>query len=88
MEDTEARILDQATAARSIAELKAEIKTLKRLEALALDVRRAGRDTKWRELAGLFGEVFTAAGLATTTPTASTTSAGRSGASRTSARRA
>ena len=64
MEDAEARILDQATAARSIAELKAEIETLKRLEALALGVRRAGRDTKWREFAGLFGEVFTAAGLA------------------------
>lgn len=64
VEDTEARILDQATAARSIAELKAEIETLKRLEALALEVRRAGRDTKWLELAGLFGELFTAAGLA------------------------
>ena len=51
VEDAEARILDQATAARSIAELKAEIETLKRLEALALTVRRAGRDTKWRELA-------------------------------------
>ena len=64
VEDAEARILDQATAARSIAELKAEIETLKRLEALALEVRRAGRDTKWLELASLFGELFTAAGLA------------------------
>ncbi len=63
VEDAEARILDQATAARSIAELKAEIETLKRLEALALEVRRAGRDTKWLELASLFGELFTAAGL-------------------------
>ena len=54
VEDAEARILDQATAARSIAELKAEIETLKRLEGLALGVRRAGRDTKWRELASLF----------------------------------
>ena len=63
-EDTEARILDQATAARSIAELKAEIETLKGLVALALSVRRAGRDTKWRELASLLAEVFTPAGLA------------------------
>ena len=63
VEDAEARILDQATAARSIAELKAEIETLKNLEALALGVRRAGRDTKWRELASLFGEIFTAARL-------------------------
>ena len=64
VEDAEARILDRATAARSIAELKAEIETLKRLEALALEARRAGRDTKWLELASLFGELFTAAGLA------------------------
>ena len=64
LEDAEARILDQATAARSIAELKAEIETLKGLEAVALGVRRAGRDTKWRELASLFGDIFTAARLA------------------------
>ena len=60
VEDTEARILDQATAARSIAELKAEIETLKGLEGLALHVRRAGRDTKWRELANLLGTIFSA----------------------------
>ena len=59
IEDVEARVLDEATAARSVVELKAEIETLKRLESLALRVRRAGRDTKWRELAGLFGKVFT-----------------------------
>ena len=52
-EDAEAHILDQATAARSIVELKAEIETLKALESLALGVRRSGADTKWRELAGL-----------------------------------
>ena len=63
LEDAEARILDQATAARSIAELKAELETLKTLEKLALGVRRGSRDTKWRELAGLFGEIFTTAGL-------------------------
>ena len=54
VEDAEARILYQATAGRSIAELKAEIETLKGLEALALEVRRAGWDTKWLELAGLW----------------------------------
>ena len=63
VEEAEARILDQATAARSIAELKAEIETLKRLEELALGVRRGGRDTKWRELASLFADIFTTAGL-------------------------
>ncbi|MGE3977570.1 MAG: DEAD/DEAH box helicase, partial [Nitrospira sp.] len=60
----EEQILDQATAARTIAELKAEIGTLKNLEDLALSVRRSGADTKWRELASLFGEIFTPAVLA------------------------
>jgi len=75
-EDTEAQILDQATAAQSIAELKAEIETLKELEALALKVRRAGQDTKWRELAALLAAIFTPSGRADqigerTTPTGS-----------------
>lgn len=65
VEAAEDQILDQATAARSIAELRAEISTLKRLESLALDVRRSGTDTKWRELAGLLGEIFTQSALAT-----------------------
>ncbi len=64
VEAAEAAILDQATAARSIAELKAEIHTLKRLANLAREVRRSGADTKWRELASLLGEIFTPAGLA------------------------
>ena len=55
----EEEILDQATAARSIAELQIEIETLKGLEASALAVRRSGTDTKWRELASLLGEIFT-----------------------------
>ena len=63
VEDAETRILGQATAARSIAELKSEIETLKGLETRALGLRRAGRDTKWRELASLFGEIFTTARL-------------------------
>lgn len=60
----EEEILDQATAARAIAELKAEIETLKRLEAMSLAVRRSATDTKWRELANLLGEIFTPAALA------------------------
>lgn len=64
VEAAEEEILDQATAARSIVELKAEIDTLKSLESLALGVRRSGADTKWRELASLLGEIFTAGGLA------------------------
>jgi len=61
VEAAEEEILDQATAARSIAELKIEIETLKELESLALAVCRSGTDTKWRELAGLLGEIFTSA---------------------------
>ena len=49
----EEEVVDQATAARTIVELQAEIETLKRLEALALAVRRGGEDRKWRELASL-----------------------------------
>jgi superfamily II DNA or RNA helicase len=63
VEAAEEEILDQATAARSIAELKAEIETLMRLESLALGVRRSGTDTKWRELASLLGEIFTTAAI-------------------------
>ena len=62
VEAAEEEILDRATAARSIAELKAEIETLKNLEGLALEVRRSGTDTKWRELASLLGGIFTAGG--------------------------
>ena len=59
VEAAEEEILDQATAARSIAELRIEIETLKELEGHALAVRRSGSDTKWRELASLLGEIFT-----------------------------
>ncbi|MFZ5814449.1 MAG: helicase-related protein [Bacillota bacterium] len=59
VEAAEDEILDQATAARTAVELKAEIETLKRLEGLALGVQRSGTDTKWRELASLLSEIFT-----------------------------
>lgn len=58
VEAAEEEVLDQATAARTIGELKAEIATLGRLESLALAVRRSGEDRKWRELASLLGEIF------------------------------
>ena len=64
VEAAEEQILDQATAARTIAELKAEIETLKQLEGLALAVRRSGTDRKWRELANLLSEIFTPAAIA------------------------
>jgi superfamily II DNA or RNA helicase len=60
VEAAEEEILDQATAARTIGELKAEIATLGRLESLANAVRRSGDDRKWRELASLLGEIFRA----------------------------
>jgi SNF2 family DNA or RNA helicase len=59
IEAAEEEILDQATAARSMAELRIELETLRTLEAQAHAVRRSGTDTKWRELAGLLGEIFT-----------------------------
>lgn len=61
VEAAEEEILDQATAARTIGELKAEIATLGRLESLAFTVRRGGEDRKWRELASLLGEIFATA---------------------------
>lgn len=59
----EEEVLDQATAARTIEELRAEIATLKRLEALAQRVRMSGEDRKWRELANLLTELFTPAAI-------------------------
>jgi SNF2 family DNA or RNA helicase len=53
VEETEEKIIDLATASQTIAELQAEIEILKGLEALALQVRRSGRDRKWEELSGL-----------------------------------
>ena len=70
VEAAEEEILDQATAASTIAELKLEIETLARLEALAADVRRSGQDTKWRELSQLLGELFAPGTLTTGEPPA------------------
>ena len=53
VEQLEEEVVDQATAARTIAELRVEIGMLQRLEALALEVRRSGTDRKWEELSRL-----------------------------------
>ncbi|MCX8071002.1 MAG: SWF/SNF helicase family protein [Candidatus Binatia bacterium] len=50
-QDNVREILDQATAAQSIAELEAEIATSRRLEGEASELRARGEDTKWCELA-------------------------------------
>lgn len=50
VEAAEEAVLDQATAALTVAELEAEIAILRDLAAQALAVRRSGNDTKWREL--------------------------------------
>jgi len=53
-ESVEQKIIEQASAAQTIAELQAEIETLKKLEALAGRVRVSGEDKKWAELSKLF----------------------------------
>ena len=58
VEAQEGEILDQATAAQTIDELKQEIGTLNALEAEAGRVLRGGRDTKWRELGELLDKLF------------------------------
>ena len=50
VEDAEERILARASAAQTIAELHAEIQTLRDLERLAKAVRHSGTDRKWEEL--------------------------------------
>ncbi len=65
IEATEESVVDQATAAKTIAELEAEIAILQRLEALALKVRRSAADRKWEELSSLLqnqAEMFDAQG--------------------------
>jgi SNF2 family DNA or RNA helicase len=53
LEDAEEKVVDQASAARTIAEFEAEITTLKKLERMANDVRQSGEDRKWDELSKL-----------------------------------
>ena len=53
LEELEEEVVDQASAAKTIAELGYEIETLRRLEQLAERVRRSGTDAKWSRLAEL-----------------------------------
>ncbi len=53
LEELEDEVVDQASAARTIAELGYEIETLRRLEQLADEVRLSGTDAKWTRLAEL-----------------------------------
>jgi superfamily II DNA or RNA helicase len=65
LEATEEKIVDQASAARTIAELRIEISQLQDLERTALRVRQSGTDRKWDELSKLLQnntEMFDAAG--------------------------
>lgn len=66
LEDTEEKVVDQATAAQTISELDAEIATLKKLERMANEVRTSGVDRKWDELSQLLqdnGNMFGSDGL-------------------------
>src|SRR5438034_9470082 len=65
LEETEERVVDQASAAGTIAELEVEIALLARLEERAHQVRRSGTDRKWEGLASLLqnnAEMFDAEG--------------------------
>jgi len=53
LEDTEEKVVDQASAAQTIQELESEISTLKNLEHMANEVRQSGEDRKWDELSKL-----------------------------------
>ena len=65
VEEAEEVVVDQATAAKTIAELQVEIGMLKSLEDLAYKVRHSGTDRKWDELSKLLqnnSEMFDAHG--------------------------
>ena len=55
-EAAEDEIVDRATAAATIAELEAELATLKILEAQALALKLSGQDTKWVQLESILDE--------------------------------
>jgi hypothetical protein len=65
VEEAEEKVVDQASAARTIAELQTEIAMLQRLEAAAHKVRQSNADRKWDELSRLLqnrSEMFDAEG--------------------------
>jgi superfamily II DNA or RNA helicase len=55
-EATEEQVLDEATAAQNLDELKIEIAHLKDLEDQALRLRQSGQDAKWRELQSILDD--------------------------------
>lgn len=55
-EREEEKIVDQATASQTIAEIEAEIRTLQQLTKMAAKVRASGEDRKWDELSKLLQE--------------------------------
>ncbi|MBR4752417.1 MAG: DUF3883 domain-containing protein [Thermoguttaceae bacterium] len=62
LEQEEEKLAEKASASQTIAELEAEIDTLKKLERLAKDVRNSGEDRKWDELSKLLqSDEFTSA---------------------------
>ncbi len=56
LESLEDELTDTATAARTIAELEAELATLRRLEADARALAASGVDTKWRQLSQILDD--------------------------------
>jgi len=52
-EDREEQLIDQATAARTIEELRLEVTMLRDLEQSALRLKQSGEDRKWDELSSL-----------------------------------
>jgi superfamily II DNA or RNA helicase len=65
IEQVEEKVVDQASAARTMAELQAEIAILQRLEDAAMKVRQSNTDRKWDELSRLLqnnSEMFDANG--------------------------
>ncbi|MBK7583791.1 MAG: DUF3883 domain-containing protein [Myxococcales bacterium] len=55
-EDIEQKVVDHATAARTVEELQAEILRLKDLEGVAKAVNTSGEDTKWQELSRILDD--------------------------------
>ena len=53
LESLEELVIDSATTAGTVAELDAEIDTLRKLESMAFQLRQSGRDQKWQQLATL-----------------------------------
>ena len=53
VEEIEEKVVDRASASRTIAELEAEIHTLRRLERLAQEVHSSRTDRKWEQLSRL-----------------------------------